>query len=429
MIVKLPFGRDTRAVDLREFRVRTVAPSAPPGRQDCSAIVARAMDEPTDGLSFAEMASRRSSLTIVVPDGSRFAALGQVLPVALDRAIAAGVPASAITVLLALGTHPPMSEAAVEVLLGPLPRGVQKVQHRSRDRSVLVPVGDLASGLHVRLNRAVIDADFVMTIGAVRHHYFAGFGGGGKLVFPGVAGYEEIQSNHSRVMRRDESGVLHRHPGCEPGLLAGNPVAEEIAAAVELHPPDFSLCLVPGSDGRIARAIAGMWHTAFDRAVDCVRDWYEVGSMPRSRLAVASAGGDPSDATLIQAHKALDASCRFLEPGGELLFFADLGGGSGSPDMDPFVEDPRPEVIMDELDRRWIQYGHTTLRIVEKTSTFRVHLVSRLDPNVAGRLGFRPVDDPAKVVERWRERHAGASVTVLPGQVVYPRHDRGNGST
>ncbi len=414
---------------MRGFRVRSVTPSAPGGREDCSALVARAVDVPALGPSLAERAAGCPSAAILVPDGTRFAALRQVLPVVLDRVLTAGVPASSITVVVAAGTHPPMTTAALEALLGPLPAGVRAIQHQSREVTDLVSVGELATGLQVRLNRAVVEAALVVMVGAVRHHYFAGFGGGGKLVFPGVAGYDEIQDNHSRVLQPDATGAMRRHPACEPGILTGNPVAEEIAAAVDLHPPGFSVCLVPGNDGRIAQAIGGDWRSAFDAAVARVREWYEVPSGPRSVLAVASAGGDPSDATLIQAHKALDAACRFVEPDGELLFFADLGGGHGSPDMDPFVADPRPAAILHRLERRWVQYGHTTLRIVEKTSRYRVHLVSRLNTDDARRLGFHPVENPAEVVQTWRERQAGASVAVLPAQAVYPARNPGRPPT
>jgi len=377
------------------------------------------LDHPKCGASLTERAAGRRSAAVVVPDQTRPAELDQVLPLVLDRLRAAGLHAEAITVLVATGTHPPVSSEVLVAQVGSVPPGVHVIQHRCRARADLVSVGELDSGLTVRLNRAVVDADVVVIIGAVRHHYFAGFGGGGKLIFPGVAGYEEIQVNHSRVLQDDGSGRLQRHPGCEPGVLAGNPVAEEIVAAVELHPPDFSLCLIPGSDGRIADAVGGSWREAFSAAVARAREWYELSSVPQSRLAVASAGGQPFDATLIQAHKALDAVCRFVEPGAEVLFFADLGEGLGSPDMAVFVDDPRPEVIIRRLLQRWVQYGHTTLRVIEKTSRFRVHLVSRIDPTVAERLGFQPIADPADVVQRWRERYAGASVTVMPGQAVY----------
>jgi nickel-dependent lactate racemase len=202
-----------------------------------------------------------------------------------------------------------------------------------------VKAGNLADGTAIRLHRLAVEASLLITIGGVRHHYFAGFGGGPKMVFPGVGGYREIQTNHARVLRRRD-GRLERDPGCEPGVLAGNPVAEEIAAAADLRPPDCALCLVPGSDRSPAFAAAGPWRPAFAAAVERARGWYEVDAA-QLPLGVASAGGSPSDATLIQAHKGLDAVCRFLEPGGELLFVAELAGGSGSPAMQPFLDDPQ----------------------------------------------------------------------------------------
>ena len=59
--------------------------------------------------------------------------------------------------------------------------------------------------------------------------------------------------------------------------------------------------------------------------------------------------------------------------------------------------------------------------MVAKTARDRVHLVSSLDPAIAGRLGFIPVADAAEVVDRWRRSHGGEQVAVLTGQPVYPR--------
>jgi nickel-dependent lactate racemase len=202
--------------------------------------------------------------------------------------------------------------------------------------------------------------------------------------------------------------------------LDGNPVAEEIARAADCRPPDCALCLVPGRDGRPAFAAAGPWRIAFAAAVERARSWYEIAG-GRFPLVVASAGGGPADATLIQAHKGLDAACRFLDEGGEVLFAADLSSGGGSPDMQPFLDDPRPSAIMQRLAERWVQYGHTTLRLVSLTARYRVHLVSRLDDALARRLGFHPVSDPASIVHGWRRTRGADTVAVIAGQPVFPR--------
>ena len=419
MIVKLPFATDTLAVDLRGLKVRPLEPAAPPGATDLPRLVRQALDRPLGGAPLAELAHGRTDATVVVPDATRKIELAAVLPVVLERLARAGVPDRRVSVLVACGTHPPLADGPLASLVGALPSGIRILQHDARDESALVRVGSFADGSALRLHRLAAEASLLVTVGGVRHHYFAGFGGGPKMVFPGVAGYREIQANHARVLRR-HGGKLEREPGCQPGVLDGNPVAEEIARAADCRPPDCALCLVPGRDGRPAFAAAGPWRIAFAAAVERARDWYEIAA-GRFPLAVASAGGGPADATLIQAHKGLDAACRFLDDGGEVLFAADLSSGGGSADMQPFLDDPRPSAIMQRLAERWVQYGHTTLRLVSLTARYRVHLVSRLDDALARRLGFHPVSDPASIVHDWRRTRVGDTVAVIAAQPVFPR--------
>ncbi len=421
MIVKLPYGLETVAVDLRGMRVRPLAPTAPPGSRDVGAMIGGALDRPIAGPPLREMARGRSSATVIVPDATRKIELSEVLPAILDRLRAGGVADSSITVLVACGTHPTVGPEAFRELIGPLPPGVRLVEHNSRDGEALVAVGELRPGIPLRLNRWAVETDLLITVGTVRHHYFAGFGGGPKMVFPGVAGGEEIQTNHALVLGRNSAGGCFRHPGCEPGNLQGNPVAEEIARAADARPPDMTLCLVEGRGGRTAWAAAGPWRPAFDAAVERTRSWFEVSRTESFDVMVASGGGSPSDSTLIQAHKGLDAACRFLAPGGRLLYVAAIDKGPGSDAMLPFLENPDPERILEDLAGRWVQYGHTTLRLVEKTARHRVALYSHLDPDLARRLGFDPVADVEEVIASWRREAAGATVGVMAECAVYPR--------
>jgi nickel-dependent lactate racemase len=418
VIVKLAFGDDHLALDLRGFRVRALAPSAPPGR-DAGVLAAAALDTPIDGPSFEELARGRKNATVIVPDATRKASLPEIVPVVLERLGRAEIDLGSVTVLVANGTHPPVGPEGLKLLLGPIPPTVRVLEHDSRAGD-LVAVGELRPGIPARLHPAAVECDFLITAGTVRHHYFAGFGGGPKMVFPGVGGYEEIQANHGLVLDLGGDRVV-RNPACEPGNLEDNPVAEEIQRVAELRPPDIALCLVEGRDGGVAWAGAGPLKEAFRSAVARVRDWFEIPREPRFGLMVAGAGGTPTDSTLIQAHKSLDAACRFLEPGGELLWVASLESGLGSEEMAPFVADPRVEAILSKLAGGWVQYGHTTLRILEKASGHRVRLVSNLDRKLSVRLGFEPCDEPETMVNRWRERFPGERVGVIPSGTVFPR--------
>ncbi len=419
MIVRLPFGNDTRAVDLRGVRVRALQPSGRSGSPDPAGLAANALDRPLNVAPLVQMAEKRASAVVVVPDSTRACELDRILPEVLGRIRQAGIPDRRVTVLVACGTHPGLDEKALRIHLGPVPESITVLQHNARDSASLVSVGRLSEGLDIRLNGAALEADLLITIGAVRHHYFAGFGGGPKMVFPGIAGYEEIQANHSLVLDVAQQPP-RREPNCEPGVLAGNPVADQIVRAAALRPPDLTLCLVPGVGGGISEAFAGNWESAWAAAIARVQEGFELDRQEFD-LVVASGGGAPCDSTLIQAHKGLDAACRFVRPGGEVLYVAEMGLGMGSADMAPFLADPQPDTILSILADRWVQYGHTTLRIVEKTGRCRVHLVSDLASDLAEGLGFMPARSADEVVDSWRDRFEGAIVGVLTGPAVYPR--------
>lgn len=418
MIVKLAYGRGTVSVDVRGLRCHPLEPSAPRGSDDVAGMVGAALDRPLAGPPLGELLRGRRRVVVLVPDATRKAELPTVLPVLLARLDAAGVGPDGITVLVACGTHPPAPAEELDVLLGPLPAGVAVRQHDARDDSTLAVAGTLPTGLTVRLHRAVLEAEVVIAVSALAHHYFAGFTGGPKLIFPGVAGYDEIQRNHARVLDLTHTPP-RRHPGCEPGRVAGNPVAEEIRAAAALRPPDLLLAMVRGRDGRPAWMAAGPLGAVAEAGAAQVRAWYEVTAGPFARLVV-SAGGHPHDHTLIQAHKALDAACRFACEGADVLFVAACEGGAGSPAMLPFLEDPRPEAILARLAERYVQYGHTTLRLVEKTSRFRVRALTRLPVELVQRLGMEPVKDAQEVLDGWREGAPGDAVGLMAGAAVYP---------
>ena len=419
VILRLPYGRGFVVADLRGLHCHELRPEVPHHEPPVAVLTEAAVDRPAEGPPLSELARGARRVTVLVPDATRKASLPDVLPPVLARLRQAGVEPAAVTLLVACGTHPAADELSLAALIGGTPSGVRMVQHDSRDNSSLVEVGTLATGEPVRLHRAAVEADLLIAISTVQHHYFAGFGGGPKLVFPGVAGYAEIQANHRRVIDL-ANDPPRRHPACEPGVLEGNPVAEEIAATARLCWPNFAVLLVVGADGKPAWSTGGPLDVVYPLACDRVRSWFEVEAGPFDRIVV-SAGGFPTDHTLIQAHKALDAACRFATPDAEVLFLAACDGGPGSPAMEPFLANPRVSAIVAKLAEDYVQYGHTTLRLVEKTGKFRVLAKTELPSELVARLGMRLEEDVAAVLDRWRAEGPRGTVGVIAGPAVYPR--------
>jgi nickel-dependent lactate racemase len=153
---------------------------------------------------------RAARVLLIVPDGTRTFPLPQFVRL-IDQALAGRV--SALTVLIALGTHQPMSDDALRRHLGldgyrpacPL----RVLNHRwdmdatfvtldtiSADEASLLSGGRLEVEVPVRINRLVLEHDVLLVCGPVFPHEVAGFSGGSKYFFPGISGQEVIDFTH-----------------------------------------------------------------------------------------------------------------------------------------------------------------------------------------------------------------------------------------
>ena len=148
---------------------------------------------------------RDKRVLLIIPDGTRTAPVGLLFR-ALHRQI--GAQTRALDVLVALGTHQPMSEEAICRRLETTEaerrgeyRRVRFFNHAWNDPTALKEVGrftaeeirELSNGLFalevpVEVNRLLFDYDQVIIIGPVFPHEVVGFSGGNKYLFPGVGG-------------------------------------------------------------------------------------------------------------------------------------------------------------------------------------------------------------------------------------------------
>ena len=156
---------------------------------------------------------RGQRLLLIVPDGTRTAPVGLMFQT-LFRQI--GPAAKALDVLIALGTHQPMSEEAIceRLEISPEERrstyaSVRFFNHEWNNPAALQHVGDipareiaeLSGGLFsmdvpVEVNRRVFDYDRLIIIGPVFPHEVVGFSGGNKYLFPGVGGPQILNFFH-----------------------------------------------------------------------------------------------------------------------------------------------------------------------------------------------------------------------------------------
>jgi len=149
----------------------------------------------------------------IIPDSTRTCPLGMITR-HLHSAVAGR--AKNLDFLIALGTHPPMSNEQIDRLLGCQPGARSEVLPGSRvfnhhwDRpDALTKVGTLTAGqveqitggkfsmdIDVTVNKLIFDYDVVLIVGPVFPHEVVGFSGGEKYFFPGICGPELLNFFH-----------------------------------------------------------------------------------------------------------------------------------------------------------------------------------------------------------------------------------------
>ena len=222
---------------------------------------------------------RDKKVLLIIPDGTRTAPVGLLFQT-LYRQM--GDTTKAFDILIALGTHQPMSDAAIcqrlEISTGERRETYRRVRffnHAWNDPSSLRRIGVLPAGeistlsnglfaldVPVDVNRMIFDYDQIIIIGPVFPHEVVGFSGGNKYLFPGVAGPEILNFFHWL-------GAVITTP-----KIIGNkwtPVRRVVDRAGSMvNVPRLCFCMVVEGQG-LAGLFAGTPESAWDGASDLSR--------------------------------------------------------------------------------------------------------------------------------------------------------------
>jgi nickel-dependent lactate racemase len=228
-----------------------------------------------EGLAPLPVDGRR--VLVLIPDGTRTMPMPLMFE-ALEREL--GPRVATLDYLVALGTHSPMSDSQLSCLVGRTVTNGRAGQrqifnHRWQDPSTVVHLGTISArevagltqgrlkqDVPVALNRLALEYDRVLICGPVFPHEVAGFSGGTKYLFPGIAAAEIIDFTHWLGALITSSEVI--------GTI-DTPVRAVIdRAASLLDTPVSLLALVVTHDG-VAGMFCGDTHEAWRRAADLSR--------------------------------------------------------------------------------------------------------------------------------------------------------------
>jgi nickel-dependent lactate racemase len=260
---------------------------------------------------------------IIIDDLHRPTETYKILPVLLEELSSGGIREEQIDILVSLGAHRPMSGGEINKKIGEdMTKRVKVYNHNPYEN--LVNTGTTSRGTPLKINRFLAESDLKILVGSVIPHPYAGFGGGAKLILPGLASIDAIEINH-KPSYGHVSGVV--------GRIDGNERRDEIEEAGRMVGIDFAINTISNSEGKTAGIFSGNLFESYNAAVKFARKVYAT-DVPYN-LDIGIFNAFPKDNGIIQSFNSLNvwstrsANRQIVKPGGSIVIITNCPDGVG----------------------------------------------------------------------------------------------------
>jgi lactate racemase len=386
-------------------------------------LVDSALAHPAGAKRLSEMAGKGMTAAIIVDDPARATPIAQMLPPVLEELLEAGIRREETTIVVALGTHRPATQHDLEVKLGKaVLRDYRVVQHDCHADN-LVPIGNLSTGAEVAIDPFVAGAQLKIGMGSIFPHPMNGFGGGGKILFPGVADFASIAEHHFHYTPE---------PGCVLGHTENNPFYKEVCRMAKAAGLDFIVNGIFDARERVVDVVAGHYEKAYLEGVEKSKRNYAFHMTEPAHVTLVSA--DPYTEGPQIMKPVIPASLMTTKPGGAVIVLARCPDGMPEAMLRSFdnIFKTRPEhsgrYAVDAFKNARpmaegaIDFNCAIFFALVCASRTRITIVSEdLDAASVNRLGFEYAPSLQTAIDREQEKQPEATVNIFPlGGLLLP---------
>jgi len=254
-----------------------------------------ALKNPTASQPLRDLARERSKAVIVFDDLSRPTNMSEIAPLIVEELFAGGIEENNISFIVALGAHGAHTRLDFEKKLGAgIISRFPVYNHNPYENCSFV--GKTRYGTPLYINSALMEADLKIGVGSILPHAFNGFGGGGKIILPGVSSMETIYENHKRVvedLKEREVGFVGNM-----GVMENSKMKDEIEDAVGAVNLDFIVNVLPNSSRHPVEIVAGDPLKAFAKGVEEAKNLYVTDYYKDADIVITNANAKASEALI-----------------------------------------------------------------------------------------------------------------------------------
>ena len=386
MNIQIPFGNSTLNVQIPDhFQVDVIEAPNPPAAADPFLEVESALDNLLGNRRWEDCRAAQS-VAIAVNDKTRSVPHGKLLPPLMEKIAALGIPDSAVTFYVAVGTHPPMTpDEFPSILPAEILSRYRVVSHDAENDRLLINLGETSRETPVWANRAYAESDFKIVVGNIEPHQFAGFSGGVKSAAVGLAGLKTINHNHT----------LMTHPDSQIGEYESNPARQDIEEMGEKIFVHLALNAILNHQRQIVKALAGDPRAVMRAGIPLAKQNCQVAVTGAYSLMITSPGGYPKDINLYQAQKGLAHAALVTKPGGTIILAAACPEGTGSLHYEEWMPGKTSyEDIFRSFSTEGFRIGpHKAFQIARDASKVNLVFYSEMETDLAKKLLLNPVLD------------------------------------
>ena len=412
--IELPCGECTLTARIPTRNIACVLT-----RQDAKGLaderqaITQSLRSPIESPPLRDLVKPTDKVVVIATDNTRPCPDDRILPPLLAE-LESKVPRENITIIVALGLHPPLNKAELTQKLGEdIVAGYNVFNHDVNDT---VYIGTTSRGTPVDINRRVIEADFRISTGFIEPHFFAGFSGGRKSIAPGVFSVRSAYHNHGYRMVE--------HPQARAGILKGNPLHEDLVEQAQMARLNFIVNVLLNKDREITHVVAGHPFKAHEKGCQIEKKVAGVEVPQRADITITTNSGAPLDLDLYQTCKGIDTASQVTRDGGIIIVASSCSAGIGP---EAFLELHRsvdsPKEVIRKIKREepiGVQWENQILARTQLKHD--IYLVSSLDDSIVNDMMMTPVSTIEEGLEKaFSVLGKNAEVVVIPeGPLILP---------
>ena len=337
---------------------------------------------PIEHLPLQDSVHKGDKVAVIVTDNTRACPDDRLVPPILAE-LERKVARDNITIIVALGLHPPLDREELARLLG---RDItEKYNVVNHDPSATLFLGQTSRGTPVDINTRVVEADFRVSTGFIEPHFFAGFSGGRKSIAPGVFGLRSAYANHSYKMIED--------PRSRAGILEGNPIHEDLVEQAGMARLDFIVNVLLNKQRQITHVVSGDPIRAHERGCDIEREIAGVNVDHKVDITITTNSGAPLDLDLYQTVKGMDNASLITRDGGIVIIASSCSAGVGPEAFrELHVSVGSPKEVLQKIRREepiGVQWQNQILARTQLRND--IYLVSELEDSVVRDMMLTPI--------------------------------------